>query len=41
MITAANPEDRVAQLIALTQNLTERLAREAAAWDGTDPIRRL
>ena len=37
MITAANPEDRVAQLIALTQNLTERLAREAAAFEARRP----
>jgi hypothetical protein len=37
MITAENPEDRVAQLIGLTRRLTELLAGEAALYEARRP----
>ena len=37
MIIATGPEDRVAQLIGLTQNLTQLLAAEAAAFEARRP----
>jgi hypothetical protein len=37
MITAADPEDRVVQLVALTKRLTDLLAAEASAFEAKKP----